>query len=206
MAAHRSGPWSREEVEATLADYLLMLRLELAGQPYNKSAHHRDLAKKLDHRTPDAVGMKHQNISAILLEKGFAYIPGYKPMGNYQLLLSDIVLDEIERDPTLDQLVLEAVERSAVKPDLESLRGVRVDPPRVTRRVEGPRESGVRARRAVKRDYLVSRNEVAFSEERDDQFVLARVHEFRRSPKFFELKGAIRKNVLLDSVSFVARL
>src|SRR5690606_491390 len=41
--------------------------------------------------------------------------------------------------------------------------------------------------------FYVSRNEVAFSEERAEQFVLARVHEFRSAPKFFELKGAIRK-------------
>jgi hypothetical protein len=54
--------------------------------------------------------------------------------------------------------------------------------------------------------FYVSRNEVAFSEERSGQFVLARVHEFRSAPKFFELKGAIRKNVSLDAVSFIARL
>jgi hypothetical protein len=54
--------------------------------------------------------------------------------------------------------------------------------------------------------FYVSRNEVAFSEEQSKQFVLARVHEFRSAPKFFELKGAIRKNVMLDPVSFVARL
>ena len=71
MATASSGPWSREEVEATVADYLQMLRLELAGQPYNKAAHHRDVANKLNNRTPDAVGMKNQNISAILLEHKF---------------------------------------------------------------------------------------------------------------------------------------
>jgi hypothetical protein len=284
MALGKGGPWSREEVEATVADYLQMLRLELAGQPYNKAAHNRSLMRQLNHRTRGAIELKHQNISAILLEHRFAYIPGYKPMGNYQLLLVDVVLDRIERDTTLVQLVLEAVERSAVKPDLDSLRGVRVDPPHVTRRVEKPRLPGFPTRRAVKRDYLqlesrnrslglageqfiaafearclhnagrpalanrvehvadiqgdglgydvlsfdvtgrerfievkttdfgattpfyVTRNELAFSEERAGQFVLARVHEFRKSPKFFELEGAISKSVLLDAVSFVARL
>ena len=34
--------------------------------------------------------------------------------------------------------------------------------------------------------FYVSRNELAFSEEKDDQFVLARVHEFRSAPKFFD--------------------
>lgn len=285
MAASRSSSWSREEVDVTVADYLRMLRLELAGQPYNKAAHNRALLRQLHHRTRGAVELKHQNISAILLEQRFGYIPGYKPLGNYQQLLADVVLDQIEQDPTLDGLVLEAVERAAVVPDLDSLRGVRVPPPRVIRRVnDKPRDSGRSPRRAVKRDYLllesrnrslglageqfiaefearrlhaagqkslaervehvagvrgdglgydvlsfevsgeerfievkttdfgaatpfyVSRNEVAFSEERSAQFVLARLHEFRSEPKFFELKGSIRKNVLLDAVSFVARL
>ena len=54
--------------------------------------------------------------------------------------------------------------------------------------------------------FYVSRNEVAFSEERAKQFVLARVHEFRTAPKLFELKGAIRTNLRLDPVSYIARL
>ncbi|HWL62335.1 MAG TPA: DUF3883 domain-containing protein [Steroidobacteraceae bacterium] len=285
MAVSRGSSWSREEVEATVADYLRMLRLELTGQPYNKAAHNRALLRQLDHRTRGAIELKHQNISAILLEQGFAYIPGYKPMGNYQQLLADVVLDQIEQDPALDVLVLQAVERAAVVPDLGSLHGIRVSPPRVVRRAnDKPRDSARTARRATKRDYLllesrnrslglageqfiaefearrlhaagqkslaervehvagvrgdglgydvlsfevsgeerflevkttdfgastpfyVSRNEVAFSEERSGQFILARVHEFRSAPKFFELKGSIRKNVLLDAVSFVARL
>src|SRR6478609_11823429 len=88
MSITRSVPWSREEVEATVADYLQMLSFELAGQAYNKAAHNRALLRQLNQRTRGAIELKHQNISAILLEQGFAYIPGYKPMGNYQLLLS----------------------------------------------------------------------------------------------------------------------
>lgn len=283
MPANRTSHWSREEVEATVADYLRMLRLELAGQPYNKAAHNRALLRQLNDRTRGAVELKHQNISAILLEQGFAYIPGYKPLGNYQQLLADVALEQIDHDPALDELVLQAVERVAVVPDVEALQGVRVPPPRVTRRVADARRSVV-PRRVAKRDYLqlesrnrslglageqfiaefevrrlhaaghrvladrvehvantqgdglgydvlsfegsgqerfievkttdfgaatpfyVSRNEVAFSEEQSGQFVLARVHEFRSAPKFFELKGAIRKNVLLDAVSYIARL
>jgi hypothetical protein len=33
--------WSREEVEATVADYLHMLTMHLAGQHYNKTNHRR---------------------------------------------------------------------------------------------------------------------------------------------------------------------
>ena len=53
---------------------------------------------------------------------------------------------------------------------------------------------------------FVSSNEVRFSEERNSEFVLARVHEFRSAPKFFELRGSMEKNLRLDPVSFRARL
>lgn len=38
-----------------------------------------------------------------------------------------------------------------------------------------------------------------------ERFVLARVHEFRQAPKFFELRGAVRNHVILDPVNFIAR-
>ena len=38
------------------------------------------------------------------------------------------------------------------------------------------------------------------------QFVLARVHEFRSAPKFFELKGSLRKCLRLAAVTFLARV
>jgi hypothetical protein len=55
-----------------------MLVLELSGQTYNKSAHRRALLQKLAARTDAAVELKHQNISAILIELGCPYISGYK--------------------------------------------------------------------------------------------------------------------------------
>ena len=59
--------WSREEVEATVADYLAMLSAELAGVPYNKTAHRRGLVKLLDMRSEQAMEFKHANVSAILI-------------------------------------------------------------------------------------------------------------------------------------------
>jgi hypothetical protein len=43
--------WSREEVEAAVADYLAMLASELGGEPYNKAAHNRALQQVLIRRT-----------------------------------------------------------------------------------------------------------------------------------------------------------
>src|SRR6476469_6201410 len=62
--------WSREEVEATVADYLAMLSAELAGVPYNKAVHRRELVKLLDNRSEQAIEFKHANISAVLIDLG----------------------------------------------------------------------------------------------------------------------------------------
>jgi hypothetical protein len=57
-----SDAWSREEVEAAVADYLHMLTLELSGQAYNKSEHRRILQTKLRDRSDGSIERKHQNI------------------------------------------------------------------------------------------------------------------------------------------------
>lgn len=52
--------WNRTEVEATVADYLHMLLLELSGQTYNKTTHRRGLLAKLDNRSESAIEFKHR--------------------------------------------------------------------------------------------------------------------------------------------------
>ena len=89
--------WSGQEVEATVRDYLDMLASELRGVPYNKAAHNRALRARLDDRTHGAVERKHQNISAVLIELGFPYINGYKPLRNIQNMLRDVVLSTFRR-------------------------------------------------------------------------------------------------------------
>lgn len=86
-----SRHWSREEVEATVQDYLDMLSLDSRGQSYDKKAHNRRLRAKLDNRSSGAVEFKHQNISAVLEGMGLPYIPGYKPRRNVQRLLREVV-------------------------------------------------------------------------------------------------------------------
>ena len=76
--------WSREEVEAIVADYLQMLTMELAGQAFSKTQHRKNLLQKLPGRSDASVEFKHQNISAALIDIEFPYINGYKPRFNYQ--------------------------------------------------------------------------------------------------------------------------
>lgn len=59
--------WSRDEVEAIVGDYFAMLRAELAGEVYSKTAHRRALAPLLSGRSDGSIEFKHANISAVLL-------------------------------------------------------------------------------------------------------------------------------------------
>jgi hypothetical protein len=275
--------WSRTEVEATVADYFAMLLLDLAGRKYNKAEHNRALQRLLSNRSQAAVELKHQNISAILIELGCVYIPGYKPRGNYQSLLREVVEARLRIDREFELAASLAVERDANVAPVIDFRNVLV---------EAPRPSGIRedknplpyVRRAIRCDYLerearnrklgiageefiaefesrrlhasghlslsnrvehvsktqgdglgydvlsfessgeerlievkttsfgpltpfyLSRNELSFSEEKDTNFVLARVHEFRTSPKFFELKGSLKKCLQVEPVNYRAFL
>ena len=84
--------WDWLECEACVQDYFDMLGKELRNEKYNKTAHRRVLIMKLNGRSRSSVERKHQNISAILVELGFTYISGYKPLFNYQAQLRDAVL------------------------------------------------------------------------------------------------------------------
>lgn len=53
--------------------------------------------------------------------------------------------------------------------------------------------------------FFVTRNEVARSEHDADKYELCRVFDFRVTPRFFALEGAIKHNCDLDPVSWSAR-
>ncbi len=121
--------WSRQEVEATVRDYLDMLASELRGEPFNKAAHNEALRARLDGRTRGAVERKHQNISAVLIELGFPYINGYKPLVNIQGMLRDIVREHFS---SLEDLVKSDVEALQNQVNVNDVLGIRVAPPVTT--------------------------------------------------------------------------
>lgn len=101
MANH----WSDSEVEAAVAGYFRMLRIELTGHKYSKTEHRRALMEQLNNRSDSSVEWKHQNISAVLVEMGIPYIDGYKPRFNYQRsLLPAAVADYLKNNPQFQQL------------------------------------------------------------------------------------------------------
>jgi len=110
--------WDWLECEAIVQDYFEMLSLELRGQPFSKAQHRRGLLPKLNNRSEGSIEFKHQNISAVLLEMGQAYIQGYKPAFNYQQQLKRVVLAHLaghqrELDHILQTADIDVAEQSA---------------------------------------------------------------------------------------------
>jgi len=86
-----NGPWTDEENDLIVADYFAMLAEDMAGRPYNKARHRRNLMPLLRSRTEGSIEFKHQNISAVLKGLGEDWIPGYKLAFNFQMTLVDAV-------------------------------------------------------------------------------------------------------------------
>ncbi len=107
-----------------------MLSKELRGQPYNKAEHNRALQQLLNNRSHGAIERKHQNISAILIEEGYPYIDGYKPLGNYQDLLRSVVEERLAGAMSLNAAVSAVVTQPSVNQSpLEDLLAIQIDPP-----------------------------------------------------------------------------
>ena len=144
--------WTREEVEAIVADYLRMLSLELSGQDYNKSAHRRALAGRLNGRSDGSIEFKHCNISSVMIELAYPPLRGYQPRGNFQKLLRDVVEQQLQRFPHLDTIALAAVQQPAVVPELIDFGAVESSAPQ--RKFVANDVTRQYYRNPVKRDYL----------------------------------------------------
>lgn len=272
--------WTRHEVEATVAAYRHMLKLELSGQSYNKSAHRRALLPMLNNRSDRAVDSKHQNISAILRILGFPWIAGYKPYGHFQKLLFDVVENQIASDKFVDEAALTAASLPASAPLVESFSGVLVAPPKFELKAKesnppsyysspykrdylerearnislgmageefvlnferfrlselGQKKLSKEIRHVSKEDgdglgydilsfdpdgrkryievkttafaketpFFISRGEIQFASNHEEQFRLYRLYEFRKSPKLFELAGSVEKHCAVNPISYI---
>lgn len=152
MATGRS--WSQVEIAATVADYMKMLTLELSGQKYNKAAHRRALLKVLDGRSEAAIELKHQNISAILMNLDCVWIPGYKPRGNYQAALAEFVQNWIDTNPEFDKASLAAVEQPAFVPSEIDFSKFMVEAPLAANTTHEPQAPYYSGSTVSKRDYV----------------------------------------------------
>lgn len=99
-AADRFGQdWADEELDLIIADYFAMLKSEMRGETYNKSAFRRSLVKATE-RTEGSIERKHQNISAVLVGLGLPVIAGYKPLANFQITILDGIERYLIRNPS----------------------------------------------------------------------------------------------------------
>ena len=272
--------WNRNEVETAVADYFHMLVMELSGQHYNKAAHRRALLSKLNNRSEGSVERKHQNTSAILLANGCPYISGYKPLGNYQNLLTEIVEQRLAQDQQFDNAALMATAIPALVPLPEDFSKTIVEPPSFAL---SSREPSPKDYIPFKRDYLereaknaslglageefvlqyeyfrlrncgqkklaekldhvskskgdglgydilsfepngqerfievkttsfgketpfyISRGEVAFAQENQDQYHLYRLFDFRRDPRMFELPGPVDRHCIMNPMTYICQ-
>lgn len=141
MANH----WSDSEVAAAVEDYFNMLRLELSGRKYNKTEHRRALMEQLNNRSDGSVELKHQNISAVLIEMGVPYIDGYKPRFNYQRsLLPTVVADYLRGNPELLGIIEADSVATPSVPTVEDLLAAFEEPP-VPDGLKGPAVAEPRA-------------------------------------------------------------
>lgn len=148
-------PWTDSELDAIVTDYLHMLTLELSGQHYIKSQHRAYLKNRLANRSDGSIERKHQNISAIMIELGFPYIMGYKPLGNYQKLLFDILADRLTHAPELNQSAEAAAKLPAVaplEPDFSTM--ATSAPAKTDAGVREASQAYVAPTHGVQRDYL----------------------------------------------------
>jgi hypothetical protein len=207
--------WSREEVIATVNDYMAMLRLEYAGQPYNKTEYRKALVKRLHGRSEGSVEFKHQNISAALDGLGYFWIPGYKPRSNRQQLLQEEVERWIRANPEFDQLASQAAEAMAVLPEHVDLHTLWVDPPEGSADGTGRASDNVipyhlrQPHRLIRRDYaaLEARNRsLGLTGEllalRYEQFRLSRLGHERLADKVTHISVTEGDGAGFDILSF----
>lgn len=136
--------WSRIEVEAIVSDYFEMLAMEISGQEFSKADHNRELRTHVP-RERGSIEFKHQNISAVLRDLGHPWIDGYKPRGNYQSLLYDVVCARLANDEALRRTVEADVTNAAVVPSVIDLLSRLEIPPAREPTETSPEEETTRA-------------------------------------------------------------
>jgi hypothetical protein len=94
-----NGPGTDEENDLIVANYFAMLADDVAGRPYSKAEHNRQLQARID-RSRTSIEFKHQNTSAVLRGLGEDWIAGYKPAFNFQMALVDAVARWLASNPT----------------------------------------------------------------------------------------------------------
>lgn len=155
MANAMADDWSREEVEAVVADYLDMLLAERRGEEVNKTEHRRNLRKILTKRSDGSIEFKHQNISAVLRDLEIPWIEGYKPASNYQELLRTVVEERVEEFKPLHEVIARQVSAMVEIPQITGdILAILVAPPEPDRTARPIYDRPKMRRPVARRNYL----------------------------------------------------
>ena len=151
-----SEVWSVEENQIIVDEYIDMLKLELSGNRFVKTARNEAIRRKLPLRTKGSVEFKHQNISAVMIMLGLPYIEGYKPADNFQDSLVDVSIAQLISDTELQQLVASRVSAPAPRRAPQSLEIDNVIVPVPTRDLDRSvvRERPIPVQRSSRINYL----------------------------------------------------
>jgi hypothetical protein len=108
--AEPGSTWSEADLQLTVASYFRMLRKELRGEPFVKSAENSLVSDEIG-RSRGSVEFKYANISAVLRDLRMLYIRGYRPRSNYQGALYQEVVRALEGDDALSELMEQQILR-----------------------------------------------------------------------------------------------
>jgi hypothetical protein len=170
--------WSPVEVEAAVEAYFVMLAKELRGEAFNKAEHNRQLQAIITARTRGSIERKHQNISAVLIELGYPYIAGYKPLGNYQQLLRAVVEERLSSATQLEAAAQQAVVQPVTAlPAVSDILSIMVPVPLRDEEPGRMREARQPAARVVRRNYLEIEARNRSLGDAGEEFVLRFEHE-----------------------------
>lgn len=122
--------WSRDEVDATVAAYFEMLRLEAQQIPYKKTEFNAELRQSLRGRSKASVELKFQNISSVLLSMDLPFVAGYKPRSNAQLLLRKAVQKFALDHPDVVGRIVDSLEEVKT-PKEKTFKAIVVAPPSI---------------------------------------------------------------------------
>lgn len=149
-AEKRGSVWQRDELDAIVADYFAMLRMELEGTQFTKSHHSADLMTRIG-RSHRSVEFKHQNISAVLDELGMPWIRGYRPKTNYQ----NAIIEAVERYLSDHHEAVQLVSLARMAPQPSEPTPMFVDPPQISK----PDDVSPRMRRTIQKFDPVERDQ-----------------------------------------------
>lgn len=143
--------WTRGEVEAVVADYLEMLAAVFLGQSPNKAERRKQLLQILSSRNDSSIERKRSNISAVMVLLGYHYLPGYKPLPNYQKLIESVVLDHLKAASWLEDAAIAAVQLPAIVQPISDFSKVKTDAPKL---ILSTKEQTPKKFLPIRRDYV----------------------------------------------------